>query len=63
MLLRDLVDTSGVVAATPSRKAKVAAIAELLAQASPDEVETVTAYVGGSLRQRQIGRASCRERV
>lgn len=55
MLLADVVATSGAVAATRSRKAKVAAIAGLLARASPDEVETVTAYVGGALRQRRTG--------
>ena len=55
MLLADVVATSTTVAATRSRKAKVAAIAELLARASPDEVETVTAYVGGVLRQRRTG--------
>jgi DNA ligase-1 len=55
VLLADVVATSGTVAATRSRKAKVAAISELLARASPDEVETVTAYVGGALRQRRTG--------
>ncbi|MEP9365319.1 ATP-dependent DNA ligase [Nocardioides sp. CN2-186] len=55
MLLADVVTTSGTVAATRSRKAKVAAIAALLADASPDELETVTAYVGGALRQRRTG--------
>jgi len=55
MLLADVVATSATVAATRSRKAKVAAIASLLAAASPDEVETVTAYVGGALRQRRTG--------
>ncbi|WP_028638102.1 ATP-dependent DNA ligase [Nocardioides sp. URHA0032] len=55
MLLADVVTTSGTVAATRSRKAKVAAIAELLARASPGELETVTAYVGGTLRQRRTG--------
>ncbi|HEU5035658.1 MAG TPA: ATP-dependent DNA ligase [Nocardioides sp.] len=55
MLLADVVATSGAVAATRSRKAKVAAIAELLARASSDEVETVTAHVGGALRQRRTG--------
>ena len=55
VLLADVVATSGTVAATRSRKAKVAAIAALLATAAPDEVETVTAYVGGSLRQRRTG--------
>jgi DNA ligase-1 len=55
MLLADVVATSATVAATRSRKAKVAAIASLLTIASPDEVETVTAYVGGALRQRRTG--------
>jgi DNA ligase-1 len=55
VLLSDVVATSTTVAATRSRKAKVAAIAELLAVAGPDEVETVTAYVGGALRQRRTG--------
>ncbi len=55
VLLADVVTTSGTVAATRSRKAKVAAIAELLARASPGELETVTAYVGGTLRQRRTG--------
>jgi DNA ligase-1 len=55
MLLADVVATSGVVAATRSRKAKVAAIAELLTAAAPDEIETVVSYVAGSLRQRRTG--------
>ncbi|WP_340538301.1 ATP-dependent DNA ligase [Nocardioides sp. GXZ039] len=55
MLLGDVVDTSTTVAATRSRKAKVAAIAELLARASPDERELVTAYLAGTLRQRRTG--------
>ncbi|GAB2453405.1 ATP-dependent DNA ligase [Nocardioides hungaricus] len=55
MLLADVVATSAAVAATRSRKAKVAAIAALLSVAAPEEVETVTAYVGGALRQRRTG--------
>ncbi|MGB0100162.1 MAG: ATP-dependent DNA ligase [Nocardioides sp.] len=55
MQLADVVATSGAVAATRSRKAKVAAIAGLLAAAPPDELETVTAYLAGSLRQRRTG--------
>jgi DNA ligase 1 len=55
VLLADVVATSRTVAATRSRKAKVAAIAALLSAAAPDEVETVTAYVGGTLRQRRTG--------
>lgn len=58
MLLADVVATSSTVAATRSRKAKVAAIAALLTRAaaeSPDQLETVTSYVGGALRQRRTG--------
>ncbi|HEY2877294.1 ATP-dependent DNA ligase [Nocardioides sp.] len=55
MLLRDLVETSGVVAATRSRKAKVAAIAERLSQAQVDELPVVTAYLGGTILQRRTG--------
>jgi DNA ligase-1 len=55
MLLRDLVETSGVVAATRSRKAKVAAIAERLAEADVAELPVVTAYVGGTILQRRTG--------
>jgi DNA ligase 1 len=55
MLLRDLVETSGVVGATRSRKAKVAAIAERLAQADADELPVVTAYLGGTILQRRTG--------
>ncbi len=58
MLLNDLVTTSAAVGATRSRKAKVAALAELLGRAwqeSPDEIETLTSYVGGALRQRRTG--------
>jgi DNA ligase 1 len=55
MLLRDLVETSGVVAATRSRKAKVAAIAERLGEAGVDELPVVTAYLGGTILQRRTG--------
>jgi DNA ligase-1 len=55
MLLADLVDTSTQVSATRSRKAKVAALAALLARADADEVETLTSYLGGTLRQRRTG--------
>ncbi|WP_395695370.1 ATP-dependent DNA ligase [Nocardioides sp.] len=55
MQLADVVATSGTVAATRSRKAKVAALADLLGRAAPDELETVTAYLGGTLRQRRTG--------
>lgn len=55
MLLAEIVDTSTAVAATRSRKAKVAALAETLARAEPHEVVTVAAYLAGSLRQRRTG--------
>ncbi|ABL82347.1 DNA ligase I, ATP-dependent Dnl1 [Nocardioides sp. JS614] len=60
VLIADVVATSAAITATRSRKAKVAAIADLLARADPrrsgaDELETVTAYVGGALRQRRTG--------
>src|SRR3954471_5692378 len=55
MLLAEIVQTSAVVAATRSRKAKVAAIAERLAQAEVAELPVVTAYVGGTILQRRTG--------
>lgn len=55
MLLAELVTTSAAVAATRSRLAKVAALAETLGRAAPDEVEIVTSYLSGSLRQRRTG--------
>ncbi|WP_323794061.1 ATP-dependent DNA ligase [Nocardioides sp.] len=57
MLLLDVVQVSAAVAATRSRKAKVTAIADLLRRAREDtaSLETVVAYVGGSLRQRRTG--------
>ena len=58
MLLADVVATSTEVAATRSRKAKVAAFAGLFSRVDPsvpEEVETVTSYLAGSLRQRRTG--------
>lgn len=55
MLLADLVATSAAVAATRSRKAKVAALAELLDRVETDELEVVVSYLGGALRQRRTG--------
>jgi DNA ligase-1 len=55
MLLAELVATSVSVAATRSRKAKVAALAETLARVEPDELEVVVSYLGGALRQRRTG--------
>ncbi|MGZ4469046.1 MAG: ATP-dependent DNA ligase [Nocardioidaceae bacterium] len=55
MLLTDLVEASRAVGATRSRTAKIAALAGALGAAAPDEVETVTAYLSGTLRQRRTG--------
>ncbi|MFT4081423.1 MAG: ATP-dependent DNA ligase [Nocardioides sp.] len=55
MLLADLVATSAAVAATRSRKAKVAALADRLRAADRAELETVVSYLGGALRQRRTG--------
>src|SRR5262249_50890784 len=51
----DLVATSAAVAATRSRKAKTAALAERLAEATPEELPVVTSYLAGSLLQRRTG--------
>jgi DNA ligase-1 len=55
VLLAEVVATSATVAATRSRKAKVAAIAELLGRVEPEETSVVTAYLGGALLQRRTG--------
>ena len=55
MLLADIVTTSATVAATRSRKAKVAALADALRAAEPAELETVVSYLAGALRQRRTG--------
>ena len=55
MELARLVSVSQHVAATRSRTTKRALIAGLLAQTPLDEVEIVTAYLSGTLRQRRTG--------
>lgn len=55
MLLADVVATSAKVAATRSRSAKVAALADLFARLAPDEVEAAVAFVAGEPRQGKIG--------
>jgi len=55
MLLADIVSTSNSVASTRSRLAKVAAIADLLRRAAPEEVPLVVSYLSGELRQRRTG--------
>jgi DNA ligase-1 len=55
MQLATLVATSAAVAATRSRKAKVAALATCLEQAEPAELPVVVSYLGGALLQRRTG--------
>jgi DNA ligase-1 len=58
MLLADVVATSQAVSATRSRKAKAAALAALLSRVASgdrEDIETVTSYLAGSLRQRRTG--------
>ena len=55
MLIHDLVTTSSAVAATRSRKAKVAALADTLSAAAPEELPLVTSWLGGALLQRRTG--------
>ena len=54
-LLARLVDASARAAATASRLAKRDAIAELLRDAAPDEVEIAVAWLAGEARQGRIG--------
>jgi DNA ligase 1 len=55
VLLADVVATSAAVGATRSRKAKVAALAELLQRLEPDEVEPAVGFLTGVPRQGRIG--------
>ena len=55
VLLARIVETSKTVAATRSRKAKVAALADTLVEADTEDLEVVIAYLGGSLLQRRTG--------
>jgi DNA ligase-1 len=55
VLLADLVATSATVASTRSRLAKIAALAECLRRAAPDEIAIVVSYLSGELRQRRTG--------
>ncbi|SDE97222.1 DNA ligase-1 [Blastococcus aurantiacus] len=55
MLLADVVAASVRVAATRSRTAKAAAIAELLRRADADEVRPVTAWLSGDTGQGRLG--------
>jgi len=55
MLLAELAATSERVAATSSRREKVAALAECLRRACPGEAALATAYLAGTLPQGRIG--------
>ncbi len=55
MLLDVLVATSKVVAGTRSRLAKRDALAALLGQAAPADIEILVTYLAGELRQRRTG--------
>ncbi|HEY3219221.1 MAG TPA: ATP-dependent DNA ligase [Gemmatimonadales bacterium] len=55
MLLAQLVATSGQVASTSRRLAKITLLADLLQQASPDEIEIAIAYLSGAVRQGKVG--------
>jgi DNA ligase-1 len=55
VLLADVAAASADIAATSSRLAKRARIAELLAAAEPDEIAIVVDWLSGELPQRQIG--------
>ncbi len=55
MLLNALVTTSNEVAATSGRLAKITLLADLLRQASADEIELAIAYLSGTIRQLKVG--------
>ena len=55
MLLAELVDASARVAATRSRKTKLAALAEVLGRAGAGEVGPAAAFLAGQLRQGRVG--------
>ena len=55
MLLAALVDTSQYVGENPSRRAKVARIAEFLRALAPDEIDIGVSYLAGVTRQGRSG--------
>lgn len=55
VLFADVVRTSAAVRSTRSRKAKIAALAELLRAAAPEEVAPVVAWLSGELSQGRLG--------
>ncbi len=55
MLLRDIVDTSGAVRGTRSRKAKTGRLAECIRRLGADELDAGVAYLYGALPHGRIG--------
>ena len=55
MRLLELVDTSRQVAETSGRLAKIGLLADLLRHADPSEIETVIAFLSGTIRQPKVG--------
>lgn len=55
MKLHEIVDTSEAVAATRSRRAKIAVLAELLGRLDADSRPVVVSWLAGELRQGRIG--------
>ena len=55
MLLADVVETSGRVAATSKRLAKIELLADLLKQLDPEEIEIVVSFLSGATRQGRAG--------
>lgn len=55
MQLVALADASADLVRTSARSAKIRRLAELLAQAAPDEIGIVVAWLSGELTQRQLG--------
>ncbi|MEU7630492.1 ATP-dependent DNA ligase [Nocardia sp. NPDC049220] len=55
MLFSDVVEVSGTVRATRSRKTKIATLARLLTSAAPGELAPVVAWLSGELPQGRIG--------
>ncbi len=55
MLLAKVVEASGEVAGTRSRKAKVEVLARCLSEADAEELPAVASWLSGSLRQRRTG--------
>ena len=55
MLLHDLVQTSRRVAKTSGRLAKIGLLADLLARATSDEIETAIAFLSGTTTVERLG--------